>query len=141
MGAGKPGFAGMHARAQPQRTGDGRTHRLVAIVADAHLDTLVEVDAVDRFEKTVDEVLARLLAVADDIDAGVLLQLDRQQRGVVLGGGELFAFEPPRRPQLVRRRKPCGLRQTAGDRGGEQRFGGWHFRGVTQFKAAGGRQS
>ena len=44
------------------------------------------------------EMLARLLAVADDVDAGVFLQLDRQQRRVVLGARELFAFETPRRP-------------------------------------------
>ncbi len=30
-------------------------------------------------------MLARLLAVGDDVDAGVLLQLERQKRGVVLG--------------------------------------------------------
>ncbi len=43
-------------------------------------------------------MLARLLAVADDIDAGILLQLDGKQRGVVLGARKLVALEPPRRP-------------------------------------------
>ena len=47
-----------------QRAGDGRHHRLVAVVADAHLDLVREVDAVDEFEEAVDEMLARLLAVA-----------------------------------------------------------------------------
>ena len=61
---------------------------------------LCEVDAVDCFEKAVDEMLARLLAVADDVDAGVFLQLERQQRRVALGVCELFALEPPRRPQF-----------------------------------------
>ena len=83
----------MHARAQPQRPDDGRTHRLIAVVADAHLDAAVEIDALDRFEKAVHEMLARLFAVTDDVDAGVLLQLDRKQRGVVLGGCEVFAVE------------------------------------------------
>ncbi len=40
---------------------------------------LREVDAVDEFEEAVDEMLARLLAVADDVDAGVLLQLERER--------------------------------------------------------------
>ena len=78
VGAGEPRLAGVHARAQPQRRDHGRTHRLVAVVADAHLDAPVEIDALDRFEEAVDEMLARLLAVADDVDAGVLLQLERE---------------------------------------------------------------
>ena len=65
-------------------------------------------------------MLARLLAVADDVDAGVLLQFYRDQRGVVLGGGKLFALQAPRRPQLVRLREPGGFRQAAGDGGGKQ---------------------
>jgi hypothetical protein len=91
------------------------THRLVAVVADAHLDAF-EVDAVDRFEKAVHEMLARLLAVGDDVDAGVLLQLEREERGVALGLGQLLAFEPPRRPQLVGLGEPGRFRQAAGDR-------------------------
>jgi len=31
--------------------------------------TLAEVDAVDEFEKTMDEMLTRLLAVVTDVDA------------------------------------------------------------------------
>ena len=60
-----------------------------------------EIDAVDEFEKAVDEVLARLLAVGDDVDAGVLLQLDGEKRRVALARFEIGAAEPPRRPQLV----------------------------------------
>ena len=92
-----------------------RHHRLVAVGADAHLDLVGEVDAVDEFEKAVHEMLARLLAVADDVDAGVLLQLDREQRGVELGRRELVALQPPLRPQLVRLGEPGGFRQAAGD--------------------------
>ena len=36
-------------------------------------------------QKAVDEMLARLLALGDDVDAGVFLQLQRQQGGVALG--------------------------------------------------------
>ena len=76
MGAGKPRFAGVNARAQPRRAGDGRTHRLVAIVADAHFDAALEVDAFDGFEEAVDEMLTRLLAVGDDVNARIFLQFD-----------------------------------------------------------------
>ena len=71
--------------------GHRRHHRLVAVVADAHLDLVGEVDAVDEFEKAVHEMLPRLFAVGDDVDAGVLLKLQRQQRRVELSGGEVAA--------------------------------------------------
>ena len=81
----------------------------------------------------MDEMLARLLAVADDIDAGVLLHFDGDQRGVVLGGGKLFALQTPRRPQFVRLREPGGFWQAAGDGGGKQH--------QVIDSVAGGRQS
>ena len=77
MRARKPRLAGMHARTQAQWTDNGRAHRLIAVVADAHFDALVEIDALDRFKKAVHEVLARLFAVGDNVDPGVLLKLDR----------------------------------------------------------------
>jgi len=43
--------------------------------ADTDLDLAREVDALDVFEEAVHEVLARLLAVRDDIHTGVLLRL------------------------------------------------------------------
>ena len=69
------------------------------------------------------EMLTRLLAVGDDVDAGILLHLQREQRRVALAFGERLAVEPPRRPQLARLGKPGGFRQTAGDR----RFEHWVF--------------
>ena len=83
--------AAVHAAPELERAGDRRHHRFVAVVADAHLDLVGEVDAVDEFEKAVHEMLARLLAVGDDVDAGVLLQLEREQRGVELAGCEIGA--------------------------------------------------
>ena len=91
MRAGEPRLGAVHAAAELERPGHRRHHRLVAVVADAHLDLVGEVDAVDEFEKAVHEMLPRLLAVGDDVDAGVLLQLQRQQRRVELAGGELGA--------------------------------------------------
>ncbi len=73
---------------------DGRHHRLVAVVADAHLDPPGEIDPLDVLEKAVHEMLARLLAVADDVDAGILLQLDREQRRIEFSG---FEFAPDSR--------------------------------------------
>ena len=91
VGAGDAGLIGMDAALQPQRRHHLRHHRLVAVFADSHLDLVGEIDALDLLQKAVDEMLARLLALGDDVDAGVLLQLDRQQRGVALGARQLVA--------------------------------------------------
>ena len=96
-------------------TAHHRHHRFVAVGADSHLDLVREVDAVDEFQKAVDEMLTRLFAVADDVDAGVLLPFDRKQRGVELGRGQFIALQPPLRPQLVRFGEPGRFRQAAGD--------------------------
>ena len=145
VGAGELRFAGMHAGAQTQRADHGWAHRLIAIVADSHLDTLVEVDAVHRFEEAMHEVLARLLAVGDDVDPGVLLNFECEQRCIVLGGGEFFAFEPPRRPQFFRRSKPGRLGQTSGNRRRKKRFAYGHGAACRADQVidnpAGGRQS
>ena len=107
----------VHAALQLQRRHHLRHHRLVAVGADAHLDLVLEVDAFDPLEKAMHEVLARLLAVADDVEAGVFLRLDPQQRGVELGLLQRVAVAAPLRPQLVRFGQPAGLGQAAGDRG------------------------
>ena len=91
MGAGDAGLIGMDAALQPERRHHLRHHRLVAVLADAHLDLVGEIDALDLLQKAVDEMLPRLLALGDDVDAGILLQLQRQQRGVALGARELVA--------------------------------------------------
>jgi hypothetical protein len=93
-----------------------RAESAIAVVADADLHALVEIDPADAFEKAVDEVLACLLAVADDVDAAILLQLQRQDGGIALAGIELGAREPPGCPQLLRLGEPGGLRQAACDR-------------------------
>lgn len=101
MGAGKARLGLVHTALERERAAHHRHHRLVAVGADAHLDLVHGVDAVDIFKEAVDEMLARHLAVADDVDAGVFLQLDHQERGVELALREVRAVEPPLRPQLV----------------------------------------
>ena len=105
----------MHAALQSQLADHLRHHRFVAVGADAHLDLVGEVDAVDEFEKAVHEMLARHLAVGDDIDAGIFLLLQREQGRVGLRGGKLIAGELPLRPELVRSRRAmtasAGFRQ------------------------------
>ncbi len=110
---------GMHAALQPQRRHHLRHHRVVAVVADAHLHLVLEVDAFDALEEAVHEVLARLLAVAHDVQAGVLLRLDPQQRGVGLGLAQFVALRLPLRPELAGLGQPRGLGQAAGGGGGE----------------------
>jgi len=122
MGAGKPRLVCMDAAAQRQRTGYLRHHRLVALLADAHLDPLGEIDAVHEVEEAVDEMLSRLFAIGDDVDAGILLQLDGDEGRIALAGLEVFARKSPRRPQLVGLGEPGRLRQAAGDAGLEHLF-------------------
>ncbi len=98
-----------------QRPDHRRHQRLVAVVADAELHLAVEIDALDRLEEAVHEVLPRLLAVGDDVDAGVLLRLQPEERRVALRLGERRAVELPARPELVRLGEPAGFRQAAGD--------------------------
>jgi hypothetical protein len=90
-----------------KRPDDERNHRLVAVVADAHLHLVLEVDPLDELEEPVHEVLARLLAVRDDIDPGVLLLLEPEQGRVALRVREFLALNPPRGPQLVGFRQPA----------------------------------
>ena len=113
----EPRLGLVHAALEPQRADHLRHHRVVAVVADAHLHLVLEVDALDVLEEAVHEVLARLLAVGDDVDAGVLLLLQPEQRRVALGLRELRAAGASRRPELVGLGEPGGLGQAAGDGG------------------------
>src|SRR6185436_17547947 len=111
----QPGFGLMYAALQAQLGGDHRHHGVVAVVADDHLHLAAEIDAVYELEKAVDEMLARLLAVGDDVDARVLLLLEPEQGGVPLRALELGARAAPRRPELLRFGEPLGLGQAAGN--------------------------
>ena len=110
----------MHPRLQRQRRHHLRHHRLVAVFSDAHLDLVGEIDAFDLFQKTVDEVLPRLLALGDDVDAGIFLQFDRQNRRVALGTGQLLTLGLPGRPQRVRLGQPFRFWQGACNGGWKQ---------------------
>ena len=66
------------------RAGHRRDLGLVAVGADADRLPAREIDAVEIGEKAVHEMDARLLAVADDVDAGVFLPLHREDGGVDL---------------------------------------------------------
>jgi hypothetical protein len=50
------------------------------------------------FQEAVHEVLPRLLAIADDVDTGILLDLEGKDRRVAFGLGQGLAVEPPRWP-------------------------------------------
>src|ERR1700731_1042794 len=110
-----PGSPRMRGAAAPQLAGDHRHQRLVAVVADPDADPAVEIDAFDPFEKAVDEMLARLLAVADDVDPGIFLELERDEGGVALALDQRLALEAPGRPQHARLGQPGRLRERAGD--------------------------
>ncbi len=112
-------FEPMHRALAADRAGHGRDLGLVAVGADADRLPAAKVDAVEIGEEAVDEVDARLLAVAHDVDAGVFLFLHCEDRRVDLAGGERGAFELPGGPELFRFSEPQGLRQAAGDGGFE----------------------
>ena len=67
------GLRGMSAPAQRQLGSDGRHHRLIAILADAHFARRVEIDAVHRLEKAVDEGCRYCSPSVSDVDAAILL--------------------------------------------------------------------
>jgi hypothetical protein len=119
VGAQQLGLRLVHAARQAQRRHHLRHHRLVAVVADAHLDLVLEVDAGHLLEEAVHEVLTALLAVADHVEPRVLLRLDPQQGGVELGLREFGAFGLPARPELFGFGEPGGLGQAAGNGGVE----------------------
>src|SRR5258706_2355486 len=103
----------MNAPLKAKTSYDSGHHGVVAVVANANCHLVLEVDALDGLEKPVHEVLPRLLAVGDDVDAGVLLLLQPEQRGVALRALELHARGAPGRPELVGFGEPAGLRQAA----------------------------
>src|SRR5438477_424386 len=94
-------------------------------------------DAVNAFEKAMHEMLPRLLAVADDVEAAIFLDLQREQGRVALALGERVAVEPPRRPQFARLGQPGRFWQTAGDR----RFEHSMFSHIVIARSAATRQS
>src|SRR3546814_5683836 len=61
---------------------------VVAVVADAHGGHALPVDALDLLKEAVHEVLPELLAVADDVDAGGLLEADPVERRLLLRSEE-----------------------------------------------------
>ena len=119
VGARRARFGPMDRALAVDRAGHGRDLGLVAVGADADRLPAVEIDAVEIGEKAVDEMDARLLAVADDVDSRILLFLHCEDRGVDLAGCERGALQLPGGPELFRFSEPRGLRQAAGDGGFE----------------------
>src|SRR5262245_2459018 len=101
MRARKSCLGRVHTAFETQRADDAWHHCLVAVVADAHLDLVCEIDAFDIFEEAVDEMLTRLLAIGDDVDTGVLLLLDGEDGGIALRLIEFRTGGAPWCPQLV----------------------------------------
>ena len=77
MGASECGLKTVDGTLASQRSRDGRCFRTIPIGADAHRDLSGKIDSLDVFEKTMHEVLTRLLTVGDDIDPGVFLLLQQ----------------------------------------------------------------
>ena len=101
----------MHAALEFELCHHLRHLRVVAAVSDAHRHLVLKVDAVYLLQKAVHEVLTCLFAVANDVQACVLLQLDPQQRGIALGLQQLVALRLPLRPKFLRFGQPGGFGQ------------------------------
>ena len=103
---------------------EGRYHLrhlgVVAVVANAHGDFVLKVDAVHLLQKAVNEMLTRLLAVTHDVKTRVFLRLDPQQRGVRLGLAQFVTLRLPLRPELLGLRQPGGFGQAASNGGFKQ---------------------
>ncbi len=95
-------------------------HAGVVPVADAHGFALCEIDPVQVLDKGGDEVLARLFAVADDVDTGLLLVGQGQAQRVLFALDQGVVLQFPRRPQGLGLRQPCGFGQAAGGGGGQK---------------------
>src|SRR5215203_6151031 len=98
-------WTGPLRRIGPTTVGPDADHRLLA-----------EIDAVEIGEEAVDEVHAGLLAVAHDVEPGILLHLHGEDGGVELRLLEVGPRELPRRPQPFGLGEPGRLRQAADER-------------------------
>jgi hypothetical protein len=120
--AGQLRLESMHAAFQAQWCHHLGHHGVIAVVTDAHLDFVLEVDALDLFKKAVHKMLTRLFAIANHFQTRVFLQFDPQERGVGFGTQERVAIGLPLRPELVGFCQPGGFGQAASDGGAEHGF-------------------
>ena len=87
-------------------TDDDRDVRVVA-VPDPDGPAVLEIDAVEGFEKGGHEMAARLLAVGDDVDSRLdLIAYGKSRTASAMPFGERITFETPRRPEQLRFREP-----------------------------------
>jgi len=63
------------------------------------------------------EVLARLLSIAHDVQARVLLGFEPQERGILFGLDQLLPLGAPLRPELIGLGQPTRFGQAPGERG------------------------
>ncbi|KKB60882.1 hypothetical protein WM40_26580, partial [Robbsia andropogonis] len=71
---------------------DDRWHAGIVAIADSNRLAVLEIDAVQMFDKRGHKMLARLLAVTDDIDACLLLLLQRQTQSILFALDQSFAL-------------------------------------------------
>src|SRR5471030_1041970 len=88
---------------------------LIPAIANAAADFFFRVDAFERFKKTVNKMDARLLAIADAADAGMILRGHRNARGVTLGLKQRGSGQSPDGPQFFGLGQPAWFGQAAGN--------------------------
>ena len=117
VGARVRGFRRVNRAAPRDGRNDARAIRFVAVVPDPDALLVLEIHPVDVFQDAVHEVLPEHLAIGDDVQPGIFLQLEHHQRGVPLSAHQLIARQPPGRPQRRRLGEPARLGKTAHDGG------------------------
>ena len=86
--------AHLHGVPALDRADDAR-HRVGVAAAVERRPRVVDVDAREGGREPVGVALAALLAVGQDVEAGPLLVMDRDERGVILGLLEVLRVDPP----------------------------------------------
>src|SRR5262249_38267478 len=98
VGARETGFVRVYALVHTQRTCNRGHHRLITVGADPHFHLAREINSLHVLEKAMHEGLARLLAVADDLDPATSLKLERKQGRVTLALFEGGSVKTPGGP-------------------------------------------
>ncbi|MNM27860.1 hypothetical protein D3C81_383590 [compost metagenome] len=98
-------------------TDNGGDARVIAITNPDRFP-LLEINAAQVLDEGRDEVLTGLLAITDDIDAGVLLLLQGQAQRILFAFDQFLILKLPGRPERLGLSQPGGFRQTTGSRCG-----------------------
>ncbi len=94
-------FVEVHGSRSAYGTGYGGDLDCIAVVADAHRRLQIPIDTGNRFEESMHEMDAVLLAVGHDVDAGVALDIEPLADSPLFALDQCLALELPGCPELL----------------------------------------